>query len=141
MSKRIARSPIITAAEILTPVDWVAANWRQPDDGVWEVRSGRREFLYSRILCWVAIDRGIRMAVKRSLPAPLAHWHEARDDIYREVHTEFWDPDLRAFVGVKGTHRLDAACLVMPLVRFIAATDRGAAGRGLAGLPLRDRGA
>ena len=104
-------------------VDWVAANWRQPDDGVWEVRSGRREFLYSRILCWVAIDRGIRMAVKRSLPAPLAHWHEARDDIYREVHTEFWDPDLRAFVGVKGTHRLDAACLVMPLVRFIAATD------------------
>jgi GH15 family glucan-1,4-alpha-glucosidase len=110
-------------SRIAAMVDWVAENWRQPDDGVWEVRSGRREFLYSRILCWVAIDRGVRMAVKRSLPAQLARWREARDDIYREVHTEFWDPDLQAFVGVKGTHRLDAACLVMPLVRFIAATD------------------
>jgi GH15 family glucan-1,4-alpha-glucosidase len=110
-------------SRIAAMVDWVAANWRQPDDGVWEVRSGRRDFLYSRILCWVAIDRGIRMAVKRSLPASLASWHQARDDIYREVHTEFWDPELGAFVGVKGTHRLDAACLVMPLVRFIAPTD------------------
>ncbi len=104
-------------------VGWVAENWRQPDDGVWEVRSGRREFLYSRILCWVAIDRGIRMAVKRSFPAPLARWQEARDAVYREVHEEFWDPKLEAFVGVKGTSRLDASCLIMPLMRFISATD------------------
>ena len=104
-------------------VEWVAANWRQPDDGVWEVRSGRRDFLYSRILCWVAIDRGIRMAVKRSLPAPVMRWREARDAIYREVHEEFWDPRIEAFVGVKGTSRVDAACLIMPLVRFISATD------------------
>ena len=110
-------------SRIAALVDWVAANWRQPDDGVWEVRSGRREFLYSRILCWVAIDRGIRMAVKRSLPAPLARWQEARDAIYREIHEQFWDPRLEAFVGVKGTTRLDAACLIMPLVRFISATD------------------
>ena len=108
---------------IAAMVDWVAEHWRQPDDGVWEVRSGRRDFLYSRVLCWVAIDRGIRMAMKRSLPAPLTRWLEARDAIYREVHTEFWDPGLQAFVGVKGTGRLDAACLVMPLVRFIAAND------------------
>jgi GH15 family glucan-1,4-alpha-glucosidase len=104
-------------------VDWVAANWRMPDDGVWEVRSGRREFLYSRILCWVAIDRGIRMAVKRSFPAPIARWREARDAIYREVHESFWNPEIQAFVGVKGTTRLDAACLIMPLVRFISPTD------------------
>ncbi len=104
-------------------VDWVADNWRLPDDGIWEVRSGRREFLYSRILCWVAIDRGIRMAVKRSFPAPLARWREARDAIYREVHEGFWDPKIEAFVGVKGTTRLDAACLIMPLVRFISPTD------------------
>jgi GH15 family glucan-1,4-alpha-glucosidase len=110
-------------SRIAALVGWVAENWRQPDDGVWEVRSGRRDFLYSRILCWVAIDRGIRMAVKRSLPAPLARWREARDAIYREVHDEFWDPRLEAFVGVKGTTRLDAACLIMPLVRFISATD------------------
>jgi GH15 family glucan-1,4-alpha-glucosidase len=104
-------------------VDWVADNWQLPDDGVWEVRSGRREFLYSRILCWVAIDRGIRMAVKRSFPAPIARWRQARDAIYREVHENFWAPELQAFVGVKGTTRLDAACLIMPLVRFISATD------------------
>jgi GH15 family glucan-1,4-alpha-glucosidase len=110
-------------SRIAALVEWVAQNWRQPDDGVWEVRSGRREFLYSRILCWVAIDRGIRMAVKRSFPAPLARWREARDAIYREVHEQFWDPRLEAFVGVKGTTRLDAACLIMPLVRFISATD------------------
>jgi GH15 family glucan-1,4-alpha-glucosidase len=110
-------------SRIAALVDWVAGNWRQPDDGVWEVRSGRRDFLYSRILCWVAIDRGIRMAVKRSFPAPVARWREARDAIYREVHEEFWDPRLEAFVGVKGTTRLDGACLIMPLVRFISATD------------------
>jgi GH15 family glucan-1,4-alpha-glucosidase len=110
-------------SRIAALVEWVAENWRQPDDGVWEVRSGRREFLYSRILCWVAIDRGIRMAVKRSFPAPVSRWREARDAIYREVHEEFWDPRLEAFVGVKGTSRLDASCLIMPLVRFISATD------------------
>ena len=108
---------------IVALVDWVVQNWQLPDDGVWEVRSGRREFLYSRILCWVAIDRGIRMAVKRSFPAPIARWREARDAIYREVHESFWNPELQAFVGVKGTTRLDAACLIMPLVRFISATD------------------
>jgi GH15 family glucan-1,4-alpha-glucosidase len=104
-------------------VTWVADNWQRPDDGVWEVRSGQREFLYSRILSWVAIDRGLRMAIKRSLPAPIDRWRDARDAIYREVHQHFWDPKLEAFVGIKGTDRLDAACLIMPLVRFITATD------------------
>jgi GH15 family glucan-1,4-alpha-glucosidase len=108
---------------IASLVNWVAANWQRPDDGVWEVRSGQREFLYSRILCWVAIDRGIRMAVKRSFPAPVAEWREARDAIYRDVHENFWDSRAKAFVGVRGTTRLDAACLIMPLVRFISATD------------------
>ena len=104
-------------------VDWVAANWQCPDDGLWEKRSGRREYLYSRILCWVAIDRGIRLAVKRSYPAPLERWRAARDAIHGEVHEHFWDPEQQSFVGIKGTDQLDAACLVMPLVRFISATD------------------
>ena len=130
-------------------VEWVVENWRAADDGVWEVRSGKREFLYSRILCWVAIDRGLRLAVKRSFPAPVERWREARDAIYREVHESFWDPKGQTFIGVKGTTRLDAACLIMPLVRFISATDPrwldpprggGTAGGGFAGLSLRDRG-
>jgi GH15 family glucan-1,4-alpha-glucosidase len=104
-------------------VEWVCDHWECPDDGLWEVRSGRREFLYSRVLCWVAIDRGIRLSVKRSFPAPLDRWRAARDAIYREVFENFWDPAAEAFVGVKGTTRLDAACLIMPLVRFISPTD------------------
>jgi GH15 family glucan-1,4-alpha-glucosidase len=108
---------------IVLLVSWVCDNWQRPDEGVWEIRSGRREFLYSRILCWVAIDRGIRIAVKRSYPAPLERWRAARDAIYREVHESFWDPSGQTFVGVKGGTGLDAACLIMPLVRFIPATD------------------
>ena len=104
-------------------VDWVSGHWESPDEGIWEVRSGRQEFLYSRVLCWVAIDRGIRLAVKRSFPAPLEAWRAARDAIYGDVFESFWDPAEQAFVGVKGTTRLDAACLIMPLVRFISPTD------------------
>jgi GH15 family glucan-1,4-alpha-glucosidase len=71
----------------------------------------------------VAIDRGIRLARKRSLPAPLGRWRAARDAIYRDVHEHFWDDEARTFVGVRGSDRLDAACLIMPLVRFISPTD------------------
>lgn len=108
---------------IAAMVDWVVENWRRPDDGVWEVRNGPHEFLYSRILCWVAIDRGLRLALKRSFPAAIERWRDARDAIYREVHEEFWDAEAQTFIGVKGTRRLDASCLVMPLVQFISATD------------------
>src|SRR5215475_2337175 len=64
---------------ILRLIDWVCANWRQPDEGIWEVRGGRQEFLFSRVMCWVAFDRAIRLATKRSFPAPLAKWYETRD--------------------------------------------------------------
>src|SRR2546425_712899 len=70
---------------IVRLIDWVCANWRQPDEGIWEVRGGRQEFLYSRVMCWVAIDRAIRLATKRSFPAPLARWYEARDTIYQDL--------------------------------------------------------
>ena len=107
-------------------VEWVCGHWRLPDEGIWEIRAERRAHLYSRVLCWVAIDRGIRLAVKRSLPAPLARWTAERDAIYASVFEEFWDPALGAFVGAKappGEGRLDASCLLMPLVRFISPTD------------------
>jgi GH15 family glucan-1,4-alpha-glucosidase len=108
---------------IAATVDWVCGNWNQPDEGIWEVRSERRHFLSSRVMCWVAIDRGIRLAVKRSLPAPLERWRGARDTIYQDVWENFWDPAEQAFVGHKGSRRLDAACLLMPLVRFVSPTD------------------
>jgi GH15 family glucan-1,4-alpha-glucosidase len=104
-------------------VDWVCEHWRQPDDGVWEVRSGPREFLYSRVMCWVALDRALRLATKRSFPAPIRRWRETRDAIYRDVFENFWDAEEQTFVGIRGAKTLDAACLIMPLVRFIAPTD------------------
>jgi GH15 family glucan-1,4-alpha-glucosidase len=104
-------------------IDWVCEHWREPDDGVWEVRSGPREFLYSRVMCWVAIDRALRLAAKRSFPAPIERWRETRDTIYGDVFDNFWDEEEQTFVGVRGGKALDASCLIMPLVRFIAPTD------------------
>jgi GH15 family glucan-1,4-alpha-glucosidase len=104
-------------------IDWVCAHWSEPDDGVWEVRSGPREFLYSRVMCWVALDRALRLAEKRSFPAPMARWRDTRDAIYRDVFENFWDADEETFVGIRGARTLDASCLIMPLVRFIAPTD------------------
>ena len=108
---------------IVRLIDWVCANWRQPDEGIWEVRGGRREFLYSRVLCWVAIDRAIRLATKRSFPAPLTRWYDARDTIYHDVFTRYWDPTRSAFMQHVGATTLDASALLMPLVRFVSPTD------------------
>jgi GH15 family glucan-1,4-alpha-glucosidase len=104
-------------------VEWVRAHWRDKDEGIWEVRGGRQEFLYSRVMCWVALDRGIRLAQKRSLPADLGSWMRTRDDIYHVIHTDFWSPERGAFVQSKSSQCLDASCLLMPLVRFISPTD------------------
>ena len=104
-------------------IDWVCENWRRPDEGIWEVRGGAHEFLYSRVMCWVAVDRGIRLAQKRSFPAPLARWLEVRDSIYRDVYETFWNDELQSFVQYKGAQSVDASALLMPLVKFIGATD------------------
>jgi GH15 family glucan-1,4-alpha-glucosidase len=104
-------------------VDWLGDNWRRPDEGIWEFRGGRKEFLHSRVMSWVAVDRALRLADKRSLPAPMAEWASLRDEIFRSVHEEFWDDKQRCFVQYKGGTSVDAAALMMPLVRFIAPTD------------------
>jgi GH15 family glucan-1,4-alpha-glucosidase len=104
-------------------IDWVCRNWRKKDEGIWEIRSGRHEFLYSRLMCWVAIDRGVRLARKRSLPAPYDRWHKARDAIYKDIFGNFWDSRRKAFVQSKGANVLDAANLLMPLVKFLGPTD------------------
>ena len=104
-------------------VDWVCRNWQRADEGIWEVRGGAHQFLYSRVMCWVAVDRAIRLAQKRSFPAPLADWMRIRDQIYRDVYEEFWDAQLRSFVQYKGSKAVDGAALLMPLVRFIGPND------------------
>jgi GH15 family glucan-1,4-alpha-glucosidase len=103
--------------------EWLSRNWQRPDQGIWEVRSGCQEFLYSRVMCWVAVDRALRLASRRRLTAPRDRWRATRDAIHHDVHASFWNAELGAFVGVKDSTSIDAACLVMPLVGFISATD------------------
>ncbi len=104
-------------------IEFVCDNWQRPDEGIWEVRGGKQEFTYSRVMCWVAVDRAIRLAQKRSFPAPLDRWHKIRDEIYNDVQLNHWNSKLQAFVQHKGSNTVDASCLLMPLVRFIGPTD------------------
>jgi GH15 family glucan-1,4-alpha-glucosidase len=109
--------------EIVRLIDWVCANWHRPDESIWEIRGGRQEFLYSRVMCWAAVDRGIRLSQKRAFPAPLPAWHRVRDEIYREIMEEFWNPKRGAFMQYKGSNNLDASTLLMPLIKFVSPTD------------------
>jgi GH15 family glucan-1,4-alpha-glucosidase len=104
-------------------IAWLCDHWREPDESIWEVRGGRREFLYSRVLCWVAMDRAVRLARKRSFPAPILEWHNIRDEICRDILTNFWNPTRKAFVQSKGSSTVDSSALLMPLIRFISPTD------------------
>lgn len=104
-------------------VNWISENWQRPDQGIWEVRSGSQEFLYSRVMCWVAMDRALRLARRHRFPAPTSAWRASREAIRRDVDENFWNTELQAFVGSKGSAAIDAASLVMPLVGFIASTD------------------
>ena len=104
-------------------LDWLAKNWQRPDEGIWEIRGGAREFLHSRVMCWVAFDRALRLAQKRSLSGPLDAWQRTRDEIRRDIFTSFWNDRLQAFVQAKGGEELDASALLMPMMRFISPVD------------------
>ncbi len=105
-------------------LDWLAKNWKRADEGIWEVRGGRRHFLHSRLMCWVAFDRMIRLSEKRSLAGPIDKWRQIRDTIYQDIFKNYWNPKLNAFVQSRGGSRLDAAVLLMPLMRFVSPVDR-----------------
>ncbi|HET7226623.1 MAG TPA: glycoside hydrolase family 15 protein [Candidatus Eisenbacteria bacterium] len=104
-------------------VEWVMHHWRERDLGIWEPRSGPHHLLYSRVMCWVALDRAVRLALRRSFPAPIERWRNARDAILTSVHREFWNAELGAFVQHHGSRTLDASTLLMPLVKAISPRD------------------
>ena len=104
-------------------VNWVCDNWRRQDEGLWEVRGSRRHFVYSKLMCWVAVDRGLRLANKRSFPADRARWMAARDEIYEEIMARGWSESRQAFVQHYDTESLDASNLMMPLVFFLSPAD------------------
>ncbi|MBI1895209.1 MAG: glycoside hydrolase family 15 protein [Acidobacteria bacterium] len=104
-------------------VNWVCKNWRRKDEGIWEIRSGAQHFTYSRLMCWVAIDRALRLADKRSFPADRERWLKVRDEIYDDIMENGWSRKRNAFVQYYGSDTLDAALLMMPLVFFTAPGD------------------
>ena len=104
-------------------LNWLGDNWEQPDAGIWEVRGGPRKFVFSRMMCWVAFDRALRMANKRGLPAPRTAWEETSSRIYDDVMRHGWNPRLNSFVQYYGSEYVDAANLLMPLVKFVSPTD------------------
>ena len=104
-------------------VDWLSEHWDEPDDGIWETRGGRQDFVYGRLMSWVAFDRAIRLANNRGRPADLARWTGARDAVYRQIMERGFHPKREAFVQHYATDVLDASLLYMPLVNFIAPTD------------------
>jgi len=104
-------------------IEWICENWDQADEGIWEVRGGRQHFTYSRLMSWVALERAIRIATARGLPAAHREWRAARDKIYHEIVSKGWHEERQAFVQHYDTDVLDASVLMMPLVKFIAPTD------------------
>jgi GH15 family glucan-1,4-alpha-glucosidase len=104
-------------------VNWVSDHWQEEDEAIWEVRGGPRKFVYSKIMCWVALDRGIRLAQKRSFPADWEKWIRVRDEIYLDLMENGWNEERHAFVQSYGSNSLDASVLVMPLVFFLSPTD------------------
>jgi GH15 family glucan-1,4-alpha-glucosidase len=104
-------------------VEWLCENWDQADEGIWEVRGGRHHFTYSRLMSWVAIERAVRIATQRGLPADLVRWLEVRDRITGQIMDKGWNDRRRAFVQHYDTDVLDASVLLMPMVKFIAPRD------------------
>jgi pentatricopeptide repeat protein len=104
-------------------MDWVADNWDQPDEGVWETRGGRKDFTFGRLQCWVALDRAIRLARRHGWPANVDKWAAERDKLYNQVMDRGWNPTVQAFTQHYATEVLDSSLLFMPLEGFIAADD------------------
>ncbi len=104
-------------------LNWLCDNWRRPDEGIWEPRGGPQQNVYSKVMCWVALDRGARLAEKRSFPSERERWLRERDSIYEEVMEQGWSEARGAFVQSYGSDALDAATLIMPLVFFLSPTD------------------
>ncbi|MDT0270186.1 glycoside hydrolase family 15 protein [Streptomyces sp. DSM 44915] len=111
-------------------LEWLLEHWDQPDEGIWETRAGRQEHTYSRLMCWVAVERMVRMARQRGLPGDLSRWMAVRDQIYGQIMARGWHPEAGSFVQrllvegePAGRPLLDASLLLMPMVKLLSPTD------------------
>ncbi len=112
-----------TWVQIERMLDWLAANWEQPDQSIWEVRGGRQDFTYSKLQCWVALDRGLRLARKRSFPSEGFIWLRERNRIYTAIMEKGWNESRGCFTQCFGSEALDASLLLMPLMLFVSPKD------------------
>ena len=104
-------------------LDWLVKNWELADQSIWEVRGGRREFTYSKLQCWVALDRGVRLARKRSFPTDGDIWRLTRNRIYNAIMQKGWNGQREAFTQYFGSEAVDASLLMMPLMLFVSPKD------------------
>ncbi|HEU4450636.1 MAG TPA: glycoside hydrolase family 15 protein [Gaiellaceae bacterium] len=127
MLHQARRSGIETAAPAWSLqrhlLDFLEGAWRQPDEGIWEVRGGKREFTHSKVMAWVAFDRGVKAVERFGLPGPVDRWRRLRAEVHEEVCRSGYDGELGAFVQYPGSRRLDASLLMIPLVGFLPARD------------------
>ena len=105
-------------------IDWICENWDQADEGIWEERGGRKNYTYSRLMSWVGLERALRIASARGLPADVQKWRGSRDQIYHQIMTRGWHEERQTFVQHYDSDFLDAAVLLMPNLQFVAPTDR-----------------
>jgi GH15 family glucan-1,4-alpha-glucosidase len=109
--------------EIASFIDWLCEHWDQPDEGIWETRGGRKNFVYARLQTWVALDRAIKMSQKRARPADVPRWTAERDAVYNQVFDQGWHPKIGAFTQFYGSEVLDSSLLMMPLQGFVSPKD------------------
>ena len=104
-------------------LEWLEDGWRQPDEGIWEVRGPRRHFVHSKVMAWVAFDRAVRSVEEYEREGPVDRWRRLRDEIHDDVCREGFSEKLGAFTQSYGLDRLDASLLMIPLVGFLPADD------------------
>ncbi len=110
--------------ELIVPImEHLQTVWREPDEGIWEVRGPRRHFTHSKVMAWVAFDRSVKAVEELGQEGPVDRWRQTRDEIKEEILREGFNEDVGAFVQSYGEKHLDASILVMPLVGFLPATD------------------
>lgn len=101
-------------------VELVINNWKKPDHSIWEVRGEKREFLFSKIMCWVALDRAIKIGDMFSYPYDFIKWQQVRNEIFKDIYNNYWNEKKQAFVQSKGSDNLDSSALLMPILNFIS---------------------
>lgn len=109
--------------DVVEVVDWVMQNWDRDDASMWEARGEIRPYTVSRLMCWVALERTIRIARQRGLPGDILEWSRVRDEIYERIMSKCWNADLQTFTQVEGGTELDAGVLLMPMVKFLSPAD------------------